>query len=387
MQTLIGTHACTVRLEILTESDIIKHVHVHRKTEKSVETVEMVKGTHYMRSSIKTKTHRTSHHLRSTTKDIDYSNLGTDDIETLSPTPKRQRYSRPKREPSSSRIKSETFKTKQPSSKPLRQSPRTSVSPVSPRPSEKATASPSKHPKPLVKTTTSISSKKGVQKGTFETQSYGLKQSKRARKFGCRMCTVVCASTKELIQHHQQKHNILYCDVCSKAFNNPSSLARHQYSHKELKFKCVDCDQLFAFKSNLKTHRVSHRTIPSHCCVFPNCKRKFKNKGDLTHHAKEHEGIVHKCPDCKYENPDVRNLESHRLTHGAIEKYACQLCGKLFGSATNAEDTWMIKSAQKDRHLQNINFEKLVTLLKRILLLGLLDSLQVLLKRLFTLLN
>ena len=120
------------------------------------------------------------------------------------------------------------------------------------------------------------------------------------------MCTAVCVPTKELIQHHQQKHNILYCDVCLKAFNNPSSLARHQDSHKELKFKCVDCEQHFAFESNLQTHRISHRTIPSHCCcVYLNCKRKFKNKGDLTRHAKEHKG-------------------------SAIEKYACQLCGKTF---------------------------------------------------------
>ena len=179
-------------------------------------------------------------------------------------------------------------------------------------------------------TQTPVPDKKGIQKGTFETQSYQLKRSKRACKFGCRMCTAVCGSTKELIQHHQQKHNILYCDVCSKAFNNPSSLARHQYSHKELKFKCSDCDQLFAFESNLKTHRVSHRTIPSHYCVYPNCQQKFKNKGDLTRHAKEHDGIVHKCPDCTYKNPDVRNLESHRLTYSAIEKYACKLCGKTF---------------------------------------------------------
>ena len=155
--------------------------------------------------------------------------------------------------------------------------------------------------------------KKSAPRGRFETQSFQLKRVKRARKFGCKMCTAVCASTKELIQHHQQKHNILYCDVCTKAFNNPSSLARHKYSHKELKFKCPDCDQMFSFESNLQTHRVSHQTIPSHCCVYPKCERKFKNKGDLT-----------------YENPDIRNLESHRLSHSDIKKYACQLCGKTF---------------------------------------------------------
>ena len=144
------------------------------------------------------------------------------------------------------------------------------------------------------------------------------------------MCDTVCGSTKELTQHHQQKHNILYCDVCSKAFNNPSSLVRHQYTHKELKFKCEDCDQQFAFESNQQTHWISHRTIPTQCCVYPKCNIKFKNKGDLTCHTKEHNGVMHKCPDCSYENPDVCNLESHRLIHSDIEKYACKLCGKTF---------------------------------------------------------
>ena len=42
-QPIIKTCACTVRLEILTESDIVKRVHIHRKTDASgtfVETVE-----------------------------------------------------------------------------------------------------------------------------------------------------------------------------------------------------------------------------------------------------------------------------------------------------------------------------------------------------------
>ena len=124
-------------------------------------------------------------------------------------------------------------------------------------------------------------------------------------------------NTISCIVMYAQKHSIIHS-------------IRHQYSHKELKFKCDDCDQHFAFESNLQTHRISHRTLPTHCCMYPNCNKKFKNKGYLTHHAKEHDGIMHKCPDCSYENPDVQNLESHRLTHSAIEKYACKLCGKTF---------------------------------------------------------
>ena len=226
----------------------------------------------------------------------------------------------------------------------LRRSSRLTTSPDTSKPHSVAATTPAK---PVPKLPTPSTSTDGASKGTFTTQSYGLKKSKKTRTFGCWMCDVVCASMKELIQHDQQKHNILYCDVCSKAFNNPSLLARHQYSHKELKFKCDDCDQHFPFESNLQTHWISHRTLLTHYCVYPNCNKKFKNKGDLTHHTKEHDGIMHKCPDCSYENPDVRNLESHRLTHSAIEKYACKLCGKTFQF-----------SNQHQRHVNNKKCQK-----------------------------
>ena len=144
-----------------------------------------------------------------------------------------------------------------------------------------------------------------ISKGTFTTQSFHLKKSKKTRKIGCKLCDPVYNSNKELTQHHQLKHNILYCDKCSKAFNNPSSLAKHQYSHRELRFKCMDCDEEFAFKSNLKAHCISHRTLATHCCAYPHCKKRFKNKGDLTRYVKEHDGVVHECPDCPYKNVDI----------------------------------------------------------------------------------
>ena len=147
--------------------------------------------------------------------------------------------------------------------------------------------------------------------GDFKTQRFGLKRSKKPRKFGCKMCDKVCDSIHELSVHHQQTHNILYCDMCTKAFNNPASLACHKYVHQEAKFQCDDCDQSFPFESSLKSHRVSHRTLASFFCSHANCTRKFKNKGDLTRHVKEHDGVLHECPDCDYKNADIGNLESH----------------------------------------------------------------------------
>ena len=151
------------------------------------------------------------------------------------------------------------------------------------------------------------------------------------------MCDKVCDSIHELSVHHQQTHNILYCDVCTKAFNNPASLAWHKYVHQEAKFKCDDCDQSFPFESSLKSYRVSHHTLPTFFCSHANCTRKFKNKGDLTRHVKEHDSVLHKCPDCDYKNADIRNLECHRIKHSKIEKYSCKLCEKCFNYNTQLQ--------------------------------------------------
>ena len=74
-------------------------------------------------------------------------------------------------------------------------------------------------------------------------------------------------------------------------------------------FHC--CQSSVYFESKLKAHRISHRTLATHFCAYPNCKKCFKNKGDLTRHVKEHDGAVHECPDCPYKNTDIRNLASH----------------------------------------------------------------------------
>ena len=126
-----------------------------------------------------------------------------------------------------------------------------------------------------------------------------------------------------------QKYGILYCNECNKAFNNPTSLVRHKYQHKELRFHC-NCGASFAFHSQLQTHSVVHCHHASHLCVYPNCNKCFKNKGDLTRHAAEYTGKQHECPDCDYKNTDIRNLESHRLKHSDINKYMCKVCDETF---------------------------------------------------------
>ena len=166
-------------------------------------------------------------------------------------------------------------------------------------------------------------------KGSFATCSFALKKTKRHQKYGCKLCMEVLDSAHLLTIHHRQTHGILYCEVCKKAFNNPTSLVRHSYQHKPLCFHCT-CGASFAFSSQLQAHLVVHHRHTSHHCVYPKCNRSFKNKGDLKKHADEHYGTLHECPDCDYKNRDIRNLESHQLKHSNISKYVCKSCGQGF---------------------------------------------------------
>ena len=296
--------------------------------------------THYRtRSSVRPKTKRNNRLPHSVSSNVSYEqegNLSSEDDK--SPVSKKCIKLCPKREPSSAQIKVDNFVTKPPPVTPLRRSARNIV----PKLDAKPVATPDPAPNPQASNTPQPNNitkdspnKDSVStKGDFKTQRFSLKRSKKPRKFGCKMCDKVCESIHELSVHHQQMHNILYCDVCTKAFNNPASLARHKYIHQEAKFQYDDCDQSFPFESSLKSHRVSHHTLATFFCSHTNCTKKFKNKGNLTRHIKEHDSVLHECPDCDYKNADIRNLESHRIKHSKIEKYSCKLCEKCFNYNT-----------------------------------------------------
>ena len=121
----------------------------------------------------------------------------------------------------------------------------------------------------------------------------------------------------------------MYCKSCSRAFNNPTTYSRHLKTHSEKCHVCSDCNKAFAYASQLKTHLSVH-AIKRHKCTRTNCNHSFKNLGDLTRHLKLHDATVHQCTDCNYSHVDIRNFESHRLSHSRISKYTCKDCREEF---------------------------------------------------------
>ena len=177
-------------------------------------------------------------------------------------------------------------------------------------------------------------------KGMFTTKRHALKKKHTSHKCICRMCPHRSESARDLTKHHREKHGITYCSVCNKAFNNPISLRRHEYSHKDKKFQCSMCQESFNFNSELKTHLIQHQCHAKHLCAFPNCGKLFKNKPDLSRHTKEHTSKAIQCLDCAYSAKDHHNFESHRRKHSRIERYFCPYCNEGF-----------IFNTQKRRHM------------------------------------
>ena len=157
--------------------------------------------------------------------------------------------------------------------------------------------------------------------GTFTTKEHILEKKVETCKYQCRMCKEQLPSCRALTVHHQTKHGIIYCDVCGKAFNNPRSLTKHLYQHKQNKqHVCSKCKEDFPFASQLTTHKLTHRKKPNQACMYPKCGKRFKSKSDLNCHAASHTKPWLKCTDClNYRTKDKRNFESHRLTHSKIE--------------------------------------------------------------------
>ena len=176
-----------------------------------------------------------------------------------------------------------------------------------------------------------------ISKGAFKITVKGLK---KARYYHCKYCDKSFDSSKGLTEHHQKKHKILYCKLCNRAFNNPTTYSHHLKTHSGRCHICLDCNKAFAYASQLKTHLSVHAS-ERHKCSRTNCNSSFKNLGDLTRHLKLHDAKVHQCTDCNYSHIDIRNFESHHLSHSRISKYTCKDCGQEF-----------IFNAQYQRHVR-----------------------------------
>ena len=130
-------------------------------------------------------------------------------------------------------------------------------------------------------------------KGKFVTKTFGVKspaksvKSSTSHKRKCPKCGYLADSSAQINAHYKNSHEPVDCEHCSLSFSTPSTLQRHLYTHRELKFKCNKCTKKFPFTSDLRVHQVKHETKHSHKCT--KCPKSFFMKGDLLRHTKTHD--------------------------------------------------------------------------------------------------
>ena len=309
----IATRPCFVELYRIRSTPVVKLPTLQTNQDL------LALGDYFTRSKTKPKLVRKGRRPRTASTNIAYEECALSSDDPIRKLQKKSKPSPPANGPTTSRVHSQNQQTIKPT---IRLPPVTVDKPLKePEPS-------AVNPTPVLKSAPT-SELKIVTKGKFSTRSYALKKTKRKRKYGCKLCDKILDSSHQLTAHHRETHSILYCNECNKAFNNPTSLVRHSYQHKKPRFHCA-CGKSFAFSSQLQSHSAVHRRHATHHCIYPGCVKSFKHKGDLKRHASEHFDSAHECPDCNYKHHDIRNLESHRLTHTDIEKYICQKCGQKF---------------------------------------------------------
>ena len=313
----------------------LKRLETILQEEERTEVPTLKEGEHFTRSKSKPTPTRTTRRPRTASSGKTYSeSLLSDDDK-----PKQRPASTPAAVgPSTSRMTAQNRKSKYPDTRlpPIKKSLSDCEEPEN---------EVEEYPVPEIKP---VSTKQTTGKTTSQTKGvvkvteYTLKKPTVERVYKCRMCKFKASSAKELHDHHQSKHGIMYCDHCERPFNNQLSLSRHLYEHTlERKFVCSSCKEAFPFKSQLTYHKRKHIKRRAFFCSYPGCDKKFKNSGDLNRHARSHTKKGYQCPDCDYWNADKRNYDSHRICHSNIERYFCPNCGQGFKFNT-----------QKQRHVK-----------------------------------
>ena len=252
------------------------------------------------------------------------STSGEDDTKTTSTPPRPKRKITTLRSPSASRMAAQ--KSKKDNIKPtvlmlsspsMTRSRTSKIAWVPPKLRPRNTKEKHKVVKAKVRSATpakpKLTSSTVDQKGDLDIKFKGLPKYKKPRKFTCKVCNSSFTSQALLNAHHIQDHQPVKCPDCTKTFVTPSTLARHSYIHKPLKYCCDHCPERYAFQSALGRHLTSHHKYPTFICHHKNCCRAYFSNSELIKHVRVHNRKIWRC---------------HLRKHSEQKPYVCGVCGK-----------------------------------------------------------
>ncbi|XP_072263774.1 zinc finger and BTB domain-containing protein 38 [Pyxicephalus adspersus] len=127
-----------------------------------------------------------------------------------------------------------------------------------------------------------------------------------------------------------------FCELCQKAFRNPSTLKVHMRCHTgEKPYSCKVCGKCFSFPGNLSKHERIHQVGKNFTCQY--CKKTFLLHKTLKKHERIHTG--EKMYDCKFCSQQFLYLTSrnnHEQKHLEVQSekgFVCVQCSKVCKTA------------------------------------------------------
>ncbi|XP_003373206.1 zinc finger protein [Trichinella spiralis] len=143
---------------------------------------------------------------------------------------------------------------------------------------------------------------------------------------GCgQFYAIHCNFKKHLLSTTAKEKNKYQCSRCGKSFPHHCLLREHFYRHV-LAVTCDICGLMLHSSWNLEAHKARmHQTLMRHFSC-PECKKLFKQEGDLKEHMVVHSGnYPHSCDQCGNKFKRKSELNKHLEMHQK-RKYICYFC-------------------------------------------------------------
>ena len=163
------------------------------------------------------------------------------------------------------------------------------------------------------------------------------------KEFICSVCFEGFESRIHMSSHMRAVHCMdkvdnYVCEICDIRFDSRKGLKEHDTSihGRDGQNKCLFCEQRFSYPSDLKRHERKHTGFRPYACNI--CDKMYPTASQLTKHLQQHlqqksgQRYFH-CGECDKSFTSGGDLKRHiRRIHNPNLPFTCQLCKKVLSS-------------------------------------------------------
>lgn len=162
-------------------------------------------------------------------------------------------------------------------------------------------------------------------------------QSSSAQK--CSICNRVFSSTQRLLSHldlHHKNSGPIACPFCMEEFSSSVFIRNHindKHQVGKQNFSCRFCSKKLSSRKECTSHEESHSEIFKYQCGI--CLKKFTSQDDLDDHVKWDHEKVGQCRYCGKQIDKPKALKNHKLRHmQESNHHECVECKRVFKTKT-----------------------------------------------------